>query len=133
VHRRDDEEAAVAAVGERRPGVLREQERAREQDCDQRVPAILVELRDRGDVLEAGVRDDCVETPETGERGLDDRAVPRTSRQVAVGEVHRVHVPAVADQPLRDRPADPAPGARHERRAAGHVTGPHRTTLAAQV
>ena len=75
VHRRDDDDPPVAGCAERRPGVPREEERAREQEREQRVPAVFVELLDRRDVLEAGVRHDRVEPAEALERRVDRRAV----------------------------------------------------------
>ena len=84
VHRGDRDDAPVAAALQRRPGVLGEQERAREQDGQQRVPAVLGELRDRRDVLEAGVGDDGVQAPEALERRVDGAAVA-----LAGGEVRR--------------------------------------------
>ena len=118
MHRRDDHDPPVPGRAERRPGVAREQERAREEQRDERVPAVLVELLDRGDVLEARVRDDGVEPAEPLERGVDRGAVPVAGREVGLERLARPigvrrdvdgeHVPAVADQPLRDRTADPA-------------------------
>ena len=76
-----------------RPGVAREQETAGEQQCEDRVPALLGELRHRRDVLKARVRNHAVQPSETLDRRLDlaseaDRvtiALPRTphSRRMA--------------------------------------------------
>jgi hypothetical protein len=113
---RDRHEAAVAGLAQRIPGVLREQERARQQERDERVPALLRELGHGGDVLEAGVGDDRVEASEPRERGIDDRAVSLARRQVAVGDVDAVHQPGVRFEPGDDGRADPAGGAGDERR-----------------
>ena len=85
-------------------------------------------------MLEAGVRDERVEPAEARERGLDRRAVPvtrgevgreRVSRPVGVGsQVDGEHVPAVADEALRDGAPDPAGGSGDERDLAH---GPPRT------
>src|SRR6185295_4619165 len=86
----DRDEAPVAAVGQRRPGVLGQQERTGEQQRDERVPAVLGELGDRRGVLDAGA--------------------------VAVGlEVDAEHVVAVGDEALGDRPADAARRPRDDR------------------
>jgi hypothetical protein len=74
VHGRDGEEAAVAGLAERLPRVAGEQERARQQDREQRLPALLGELRDRGDVLKAGACDDRVDAAEALERRVEGRA-----------------------------------------------------------
>ena len=124
MHRGDDDDAPVAAALQRRPGVLGEQERAREQDGQQRVPAILGELGDRGDVLEAGVGDDGVESPEALERRIDGAAVAvaggevrreRLAGRVAGGlEVDAQHAEAVADEALGDGAPDAACRAGHD-------------------
>lgn len=118
MHGRDDEEAAVAAGGQRAPRVFGEQERAREEKGDERVPAVLGELADGRYVLEAGVRHHGVEAPEALERSVDGLAVSRAGRQVGrkrlpgaglVGlEVDREDEGAVVLEPLSDRAADPA-------------------------
>jgi hypothetical protein len=128
-------EAALPAGGERLPPVARQQERAGEQQREQRVPAVLVELGDRRDVLEAGVGDDRVEAAECRDRPLDRGAVAvprlqvggeRLARAVRVGlEVDGEHAGAVGDQRLGDRAADPARRAGHDRLPA-HETGPYR-------
>ena len=103
---------------ERVPGVTGEQEGARQQDGQQGVPALVGEVADRCDVLEAGAGDDRVEAAEALDRGLHRRAVALARREVgleglagAVGvrpEIDREHPGAVALEPLRDRAADPA-------------------------
>ena len=121
VHGCDREEAAVARRRQRIPGVLREQERARHENGHERVPAFLGKVAHRRDVLEAGVGDNRVETAvESLERGIDDRAVSRGRRQVAVRDVDRVHAPAVGGQPVADRCADPA-GRPGDEDAAAHA------------
>ena len=82
MHRRDDDDPAVPRLRERGPRIAREQERARQEERDERVPAVLVELLDRRDVLEARVRDDRVEPAEPLERGVDGGAVALARRQV---------------------------------------------------
>ena len=82
------------------------------------VPAVLVEVLNRRDVLEAGVRDECIETAEARDCGLYRRAVSvargqvgweRVSRPVGVGrQVGGEHVPSVADETLRHGAPDPA-------------------------
>jgi len=58
-------------------------------------------------VLEARIRDDRVEPAvEALERSVDDGAVSLPRREIAVGQVDCVHLPAVGAQPLRDRGAD---------------------------
>src|SRR6266404_4609724 len=47
----DDEKASVSGSGERIPRVFRQEERAGEQERDERVPPFLGELSDRRDVL----------------------------------------------------------------------------------
>jgi len=120
---------AAAAFAQRRPRVLREQERAGEQNADQVVPRVLVELRDGCDVLEARVRDDRVDPAEALDRRVDDGAVALPPRQVALDgraravrvgtEVGRDDVHPVALEPSGDRAADAArrPG---DDRAPGH-------------
>ena len=114
---RDHAEAAVAGGGERLPGVLREQERARQEQRDQRVPLVLRELGDRRDVLEARVGDDSVEPAEALERRGDDGAVAFPCREIRVGDVDAVHGPAVVLELRDDRRADPAGGTGDERHA----------------
>ena len=118
MHGGDDDDAAVAAALQRRPRVLGQQERAREQDGQQRIPAILGELRYRRDVLEAGVGDDGVEAPEALERRIDGAAVAfaggevrreRLAGRVVGGlEVDAQDAEAVADQALGDGAPDAA-------------------------
>ena len=121
MHRRHDQEAAVAGGDERVPGGLREQERASEQQRDERVEAVLREVADGRDVLEAGVRDHGVEPAvEALERRVDDGAVALARRQVGVVDVDGVHGPAVGGQALGDGGADAAPGTGHQA-AAAHV------------
>ena len=112
----DGKEAAVAARGQSAPRVLREQERAREQDAEEVIPPLFGKLGDRRDVLEARARHDRVETAEPRECRLDDGSVRVARRQVAVGEINGMHAPPVRRETLRNRPADPARRARHERR-----------------
>ncbi len=118
-----------------RPGVAGEQERAREEHRQERVPAVLVELLERGDVLEARVRDHRVEPPNCSTAAATRRPVALARRQVG-GErlaravrirraIDRQHLPPVSDEPLRDRTADAARGTGDERAASGH--GPPRT------
>ena len=115
---RDRAVAAVAGGGERLPGVLREQERARQEQRDQRVPLVLRELGDRRDVLEARVGHNGVEAAESLERGGDDGAIAFPRREICVGDVDAVHGPAVVLELRDDRCADPAGGAGDERHAA---------------
>jgi len=84
-------------------------------------------------VLEARVRHDRVEPAEPLERGVDRGTVPRPRRQVCrealprspgIGvEIDRENVPAVIDEPLRDRAPDPTGGAGDE---SGFGQGPPR-------
>ena len=114
----DRDVAAVAAAREVLPGVAGEQERAREQHRDQPVPAVLGELGDGRDVLEAGVRHHGVEAAERLDRRVDRAAVALARGQVGrvwhagpvVGrvEVDGEHVEAVVAQALGDRAADAA-------------------------
>jgi hypothetical protein len=76
VHRRNDHDAPVAGLTQRRPRVLREQERAREQHGEEAFPHLLGKLLDRRDVLETGVRHDRVEPPEALERLVHGRVIP---------------------------------------------------------
>ena len=134
VHRGDDDDPAVAGRFERGPRVPRQQERARQDEREKRVPAILVELGDRRDVLESGVRNEGVEAAEALERCVDRGPVALAGREVRgerlaraarVGlEVDGQHVPAVGDETLGDRAADPARRAGDER---GLGQGPPRT------
>ena len=131
----DDDDPALPARPEMRPGVAGEEERARQQHGEERVPPVLVELLERGDVLEAGVGDDRVDAAEALDRRVDGRPVPvprrevggeRLARPVGIGrEVDGEHVPAVGDEPLRDRAPDAARGTGDERAPCGH--GPPRT------
>jgi hypothetical protein len=85
-------------------------------------------------VLESRVRHDGVEVAEPLERSVDDGAVPVASRQVCREalprplrirlEIGGEDIPAVGDEPLGDRPADPAGRAGDERSLA---QGPPRT------
>ena len=125
VHGGDDEDPPLAARLQVRPGVAREEERARQEHREERIPAVLVEVLERRDVLEAGVRDDRVEAAEALDGRGDGRAVALPRREVGgerlaraggVGrEVDREHLPAVGDEPLRDRAADAARGTGDER------------------
>ena len=95
-----------------------------EQHGQQLVPAVLVELGHRRDVLKAGVGHHHVQAPEALERGLDGAAVAlprgevggvRHARAVGVRlEVHRQDLESVVDEALRDRAADAAPRARDQ-------------------
>ena len=117
------------------PGIAREQERARQENRDERVPAILVELLDGGDVLEPRIRDDCIDPTEALDRRVDGGPVSLPRRQIRgepvtgpgrIGlEVDGEHVPAVRHEPLGDRATDPARRAGDERPFARH--GPPRT------
>ncbi len=71
-----------------------------EQDRDQRVPAVLGEVADRADVLDAGVGDHEVEPAEALERGVDGQLVRLAGGQVAVFEVEAEDVVAVGAQAL---------------------------------
>jgi hypothetical protein len=127
-YRCDDEEPAVARRGEGVPRVLREQERGRQEDRDERVPTVLGKVPHGRDVLEAGVRDDGVEPPvEARERGVDDDLVAFWRRQVAVVDVDGMHAPAVGGETVRDRGADSAGGAGDEN-TSGHDTSLHSST-----
>jgi len=129
----DGDEAPRLGAREVLPAVACEQERAREQQVDQPVPAVLRELADRRDVLEAGVGHDRVEAPEALDRGLDRAPVALAGGEVggvgdpgAVGiglEVHGEHLGPGVDEPLRDRAADPARGARDDDRGPLHRRG----------
>ena len=135
MHGRDDDDPALAARPQVRPRVAGEEERARQQHRDERVPAVLVELLDRRDVLEAGVRHHGVDPTEPLDRRGDRGPVPgsrrqvggeRLTRPVGIGlEIDREHAPAVGDEPLGDRATDSARGTGDERPACGH--GPPRT------
>ena len=124
VHGGDREKAAVAGLAERLPGVAGEQERARQQHREQRVPALLGELLDRRDVLEARARDDGVEAAEALERGVDGGPVARRRREIGLERLARPvrirvqvdgqHRGAVRFQPCRDRAADAAARTRDE-------------------
>ena len=138
VRGRDCDEAAVTGRRKRLPGVLREQERARQQHREKVVPPLLREVRDRRDMLEARVRDDRVEPAEPLERSLDDGAVPLRCAQVCIRDVDAVDGPAGRLEPRDDGRSDPAGGAgdqRDARRFVRHwgLTGPQRTTVAAHV
>src|SRR5215204_4587659 len=124
VHRCDSEEAAVARVAQRLPGVTGEEEGARQQDGKERVPALLRKVLDRGDVLKAGAGDDRVDAAESLHRGSDGGAVAgrggeirleRLARAVRVGtQVDREYVVALPLEAPCDRAADAAGGARHQ-------------------
>ena len=75
MHRGDGDEPAGARVAQRRPGVAGEDERAGQEQRDDRVPALERELLDRRDVLDAGVGYDQVEAAEPLERGGDGTRV----------------------------------------------------------
>jgi hypothetical protein len=85
-------------------------------------------------VLKPRIRHDRVEPAESLESNVDGGAVPVASRQVGCEalprslrirlEVDGEDIPAVLDEPLSDRPADPAGRARDERSLA---QGPPRT------
>ena len=115
----DRDEAPVAAPDQVLPGVAGEQERAREQQRDQPVPAVLGELGDRRDVLEAGVGDDRVEAAERARaprrprrdcpRAWSGRRRTGTPGPSSAGfEVDGQHVAAVGAQSVGDRTADPS-------------------------
>jgi hypothetical protein len=130
VHRGDREKAAVARLTECLPGVPGQQERACQQHGEQAVPALLGELLDRRDVLEARVRDDRVESTELLERGADGCRVPFARRQIgfeglarAVGigtPVHCEDFVPVAFEPPRDRAPDPT-GSTCDQHSASHA------------
>ncbi len=82
MHGGDDQDPPLPTRLQVRPGVAREQERARQQHRQQRVPAVLVERVERRDVLEARVRDESVDAPELLDRGCDRSPVPLPRRQV---------------------------------------------------
>ena len=123
VRGRDGDEAALADSASGVPRVLGEQERARQQDRDDLVPAILGELADGRDVLDAGVRDHEVQPAEPLQRRGDGALVALAGRQVAVVEVEAEHVIAVGAQPLGSRFADAAGGAGDE--CGGHAARPY--------
>ena len=135
MHRRDDEDPPLAAQAQLGPRVPREQERARQQDRQQIVPAILVELLDRRDVLKPGVGDHGVEPTEPVDRLRDGSTVPFPRRQIGderlprafrVGlAVDREHAPAVGHEPVGDGAADAARSSGDERSSRRH--GPPRT------
>ena len=101
---------------ERVPRVPREQERRGEEQRDQRVPAVLGELGDRRDVLEARVRDHRVEPAVALERG---RRRPRGCPRGSSGRRRRRRPRARPTRRSRrracDRRADPAGRAGDER------------------
>jgi hypothetical protein len=135
VHGRDREEAAVPALLQVSPRVLGEQKRAREEKSDESVPAVLGEVDDRGDVLEAGVRNDGVEAAKAVDGRRDCRPVALARGQVggeglagtelAGLQVDRENAGALADEPLRDRPPDPARRPRDDDRTAAPLSHAH--------
>ncbi len=131
MRRRNRHETPVAVLAQRRPRVLGEQERARQEQGEEPVPLILRKLVDGRDVLKAGVRDDRVEAAESLESRVDDAPVSLTSCQVAVVDVDAVHRPAVALETFDDRRADAAGRTRDQ--GCLQANGPQRTTLAAHV
>ena len=108
--------------------VAREQERAREQQREHRVPAVLRELLDRRDVLEAGVRRRSCRGGRSARarRRPPSRLPSRVVRSAANGspgpsvglEVDGEHLRAVALQPRGDRAADAARRPRDQRGTA---------------
>ena len=127
--RGDHDEPPGARLLQRRPGVLGEQERAGQQQRDDRLPALDRELLDRRHVLDAGVGDHHVEAAEALERGGDRVGVrlgrrsgrPRTGLPGPSGSGSRstasTSMPSSLE-PRGDGAADPARGAGHERRPA---------------
>ena len=117
MHGRDREEAPVAARGQRLPAVAGEQERARQQQREQRVPAVRVELGDRSDMLEARVGDDRVEPAERRQRVLDGLPGARARGQVrreGLARAFRVGLEVDGEHPragLDERSGDRAPDA----------------------
>ena len=120
VHGCDDDDPAFPAGPQVWPGIAREQERARQENRDERVPAVLVELLDGGDVLEPRIRDDRVDPAEALDRRVDGSPVALPRRQIrgepVTGprriwvEVDGEHMPAVRHEPLarsRDRSRSP--------------------------
>ena len=111
----------------RGPGVLCEQERARQQQRDQPVPHLLRELGHRRDVLDARVGDDDVEAAEALDRSGDGGPVALALAQVRgerrpwpVGirvHVHREHVTTGVLEPPRHGAPDAAGSARDQRSA----------------
>src|SRR5512132_4162389 len=116
--RGDRDDAPVAASAERLPPVPREQEGAREEEGDDRVPFVLREVGHRTDVLYARVGHDHVETAEAVERRLDRAGVALAGGEVgpvwlsgpgAVRlDVDGQHVEAVGGQALGHRAPDAA-------------------------
>ena len=124
---RDHDERALA-LGQRVPRVLGQQERARQQDREDLVPAVLGELAHGRDVLDAGVGDHEVETAERLQRRVDGAGVALTGRQVG-GEVGVVQVDAedvvaVRAQAVGGGAADAGGGTGDER--GGHAASPTR-------
>ena len=142
VDRGDHDEPPGAGFAQRRPRVLGEQERARQQQRDDRLPALDRELVHRRDVLDAGVGHDEVESPEALERRGDRVGVllgrgqvglerhPRPVADRGAGRRRARRYPSVA-QPVRDSAPDPTRGAGDERGARAHSPGrPWRAGLA---
>jgi hypothetical protein len=109
---------------------LASRERAGEQQRDDRVPAVLGEVFDRGDVLDARVGDHDVEPAERLQRGGDGACVALAGREVGLVrndpvptgpwvQVGRQHVVAVGEQALGHGAADSAGGAGDE--GGGHA------------
>jgi hypothetical protein len=126
--------AAGVGFGESAPGVLCEEEGAREEQGDQPVPLVLGELADRTDVLEARVCHHEIQPPEALHRPIDRGPVPaRVVRSAPKGspgpvrlglDVDGQHLRAVGLEPRSDCAADPARGPGHERDAP--LGGPDR-------
>ncbi len=135
MNRGHDDYAPLAARPQVGPGVTGKEERARQQDGQERVPAILVELLEARDVLEAGIRDERVDPAEKLDRRLDGCPVSLARREVGCERLARTiriglavdgeDPPAIRDEALGDRPADPARGTGDERALRRH--GPPRT------
>jgi hypothetical protein len=123
--RRDDDEPAVTACAQPLPRVAGEEERTRQHHGEELIPAILVEVLDRGDVLQTSVRNHRAKPAEPLDGGIDSRPIARPCGEIGSegdtrtgrirGEVNGEDAPAVRDQPLGNRATDPARGARDER------------------
>src|ERR1700730_2396784 len=123
-----------------RPSMAGEQERARQQQCDHRIPAVLGELLDRRDVLETRVADHGVQPTESLDRSRDRTPVALTRLKVCAeahiaSNVNSENVPAVTLQPRGNRGTDAACRTRDERCATlvAHMSIPPLTLQIAPV
>ena len=107
-----------------RPVVAGQEKRTGEQQGEHLLPAVLGKLRDRRDVLKAGIGNHRVEASEALQ-GLGHRLrVCLTGAEIGdeidlTPNINPEHVPTVAGQALRDGGADPA------RRPGDHRGPPH--------